>query len=227
MTQESSNLCLPVGWYHESLLEEAEWYEGEEVQEVCISLLLPSYLSMENTILTVACLCLVSESHNLSLRNSARRTLSSRHRQNRKEIPGKDSNKPVRLSIMFLVLNGECDELIDGCTYLRWFGVAHIHFVYPLNSFSMGCAWWQAWRLGFLVSLFLVCNVCTCFGLHDDFFLVSVSVLVWLWCVLGFWVMGCFFFFQLGMNDWCFLFSCLDCVSSIDIITCLCTCFSA
>ena len=38
MIQESSNLCLPVGWYYESLLEEIEWYEGEEVQEVCISL---------------------------------------------------------------------------------------------------------------------------------------------------------------------------------------------
>ena len=63
-------------------------------------------LSMGNTMLTVVCLCLVSGSHNLSSRNSARRTLSSRHRQNRKEIPGKDSNKLVRLSIMFLVLNG-------------------------------------------------------------------------------------------------------------------------
>lgn len=30
-------------------------------------------------------------------------------------------------------------------------------------------------------------------------------------------------FFSTG-NEWCFLFSCLYCVSSIDIITCLCTC---
>lgn len=48
-----------------------------------------------NRILTVFRCVLVSESHNPSSRNSARRTLSSRHRQNRKEIPGKDSNKLV------------------------------------------------------------------------------------------------------------------------------------
>lgn len=43
MIQESSNLRLPVGWYYESLLEEIEWHEGEEVQEVCIPLFIPSH----------------------------------------------------------------------------------------------------------------------------------------------------------------------------------------
>ena len=203
MIQESSNLCLPVGWYHESLLEEAEWYEGEEVQEVCISLLLPSYLSMENTILTVACLCLVSESHNLSLRNSARRTLSSRHRQNRKEIPGKDSNKLVRLSIMFLVLNGECDGLIDGCVLALVRGGSHpfrlstqliLHGLRLMTSMTtrlpcfsllgMQClhlfwtAWWLLSGFGFGSGLALVCAG-----------------------VLGY---GMLFFFSIG-NEWLML----------------------
>lgn len=39
----------------------------------------------------------------------------------------------------------------------------------------------------------------------------------------GLWNALFFFFFQQEMND-AFFFSCLDCVSSIDIITCLCTC---
>ena len=137
---------------------------------------------------------LVSESHNPSSRNSARRTSSSRHRQNRKEIPGKDSNKFVWLSIMYLWLNGEWDGLDWWMHVLALVRGGSHPSIHSTHSFSMGCAWWQAWWLPSLVSLLDMQCFVLCFGLHDDFFLVSVSVLVWLWCVLGFWVMGLLFF---------------------------------
>lgn len=60
-------------------------------------------------------------------------------------------------------------------------------------------AWWLSSGFGFGSGLALVCAG-----------------------VLGYGMLF-FFFFQQEMND-AFFFSCLDCVSSIDIITCLCTC---